>query len=75
MALAAALEKLALAGEPTRAITQGAAHLCIVDPSVTPLSTREGFLGDVFSSHPPIPLRISRLKGMAYQQLTMEPSA
>ena len=75
MALAAALEKLTLAGEPTRAITQGAAHLCIVDPSASPLSTREGFLGDVFSSHPPIRLRISRLKGMAYQQLKMEPSA
>ncbi|MDZ4862451.1 MAG: M48 family metallopeptidase [Gemmatimonadota bacterium] len=75
MALAAALEKLTLAGEPTRAITQGAAHLCIVDPSASQLSTREGLLGDVFSSHPPIRLRISRLKGMAYQQLKMEPSA
>ena len=75
MALAAALEKLALAAAPTRAITQGAAHLCIVDPSASQLSSREGLLGDVFSSHPPIQLRISRLKGMAYQQLKMDPSA
>ena len=74
-ALAAALEKLATAADPTRAITRGAAHLCIVDPSASALSAREGLLGDVFSSHPPIRLRISRLKGMAYQQLKPEPSA
>lgn len=67
LALAGALEKLAAASEPTRAITRGAAHLCIVDPSPSQLSTREGLVGDVFASHPPIRLRIARLRGMGYQ--------
>jgi Zn-dependent protease with chaperone function len=41
--------------------------LCIVDPSPSHLSAREGLVGDVFSSHPPIRLRIARLRGMGYQ--------
>ncbi len=48
MALASALEKLDAAAAPTQAITRGAAHLCIVDPTASSLSAREGFLGDVF---------------------------
>jgi heat shock protein HtpX len=68
MALATALEKLASASDATRSITRGAAHLCIVDPSPTALSTKEGFLADTLDSHPPIAQRIIRLKGMAYQQ-------
>ncbi len=67
-ALAAALEKLAQAPDPTRAITRGAAHLCIVDPLVHPFSEREGFLGDLFASHPPMRVRVARLKAMAFQQ-------
>lgn len=67
-ALAAALEKLAQAHDPTRAITRGAAHLCIVDPLVHPFSEREGFLGDLFASHPPMRVRVARLKAMAFQQ-------
>jgi heat shock protein HtpX len=68
LALASALEKLDSAAEPTRAITLGAAHLCIVDPSARQISAREGLLGDIFASHPPIRQRIIRLKGMGYQQ-------
>jgi heat shock protein HtpX len=67
LALASALEKLAGAGEPTRAITRGAAHLCIVDPAASQLSAREGKVADFFASHPPIRVRIARLRGMAYQ--------
>jgi heat shock protein HtpX len=67
LALASALEKLDSAAEPTRAITRGAAHLCIVDPSANPMSPKEGFLGDVFASHPPIRQRVIRLRGMGYQ--------
>ncbi len=67
-ALARALEKLDAASGATRSITQGAAHLCIVDPAERRISEREGFLGDVFASHPPIRLRVARLKGMAFQQ-------
>jgi heat shock protein HtpX len=66
LALAAALQKLAAATAPTRAITRGAAHLCIVDPSPGLLSERSGFLADVMSSHPPIDQRIDRLRAMAY---------
>jgi len=67
MALASALEKLENEPAPTRTITQGAAHLCIVDPAERKVSDRAGFLGDVFASHPPIRERVSRLRGMAYQ--------
>jgi heat shock protein HtpX len=66
LALAAALQKLAAAAAPTRAITRGAAHLCIVDPSPGLLSERSGFLADVMASHPPIDQRIDRLRAMAY---------
>jgi heat shock protein HtpX len=72
MALATALEKLAAAAEPTRSITQGAAHLCIVDPAPVALASKEGWLADVMVSHPPIQQRIIRLKGMAYQQAKLE---
>jgi heat shock protein HtpX len=68
MALASALEKLEAASAPTRAITRGAAHLCIVDPAPGLLSAREGFLADTLASHPPIRQRIIRLQGMGYQQ-------
>lgn len=67
MALASALEKLDAAAAPTQAITRGAAHLCIVDPAASQLSAREGKVGDIFASHPPIRIRIARLKGMAFQ--------
>jgi heat shock protein HtpX len=66
-ALASALEKLEAASSPTKAITRGAAHLCIVDPAPGLLSSREGFLANVLTSHPPIRQRIIRLRGMSYQ--------
>jgi heat shock protein HtpX len=72
MALASALEKLGAASDPTRAISQGAAHLCIVDPSPGLMSGREGFLADFVASHPPIRQRIIRLRGMGYQQAKRE---
>ena len=67
LALASALEKLSAAAAPTRAITRGAAHLCIVDPSPGLLSSRTGLFADALASHPPIGQRIERLRGMAYQ--------
>jgi heat shock protein HtpX len=75
MALASALEKLEGASDPTRAITRGAAHLCIVDPAPGVMGSREGYLADFVASHPPIRQRIIRLKGMAYQQAKREPAA
>jgi heat shock protein HtpX len=72
MALASALEKLDAAKSPTRSITRGAAHLCIVDPAPGRFSAREGFLADVLASHPPINQRLIRLRGMGYQQAKSE---
>lgn len=74
-ALARALEKLDGAVAATRSITQGAAHLCIVDPAERKLSAREGVIGDIFASHPPIRLRVARLKAMAFQQAKREAGA
>ena len=75
MALASALEKLAGATGATRSITRGAAHLCIVDPAPSALGEKEGFLADVFVSHPPIRQRIIRLRGMGYQQAKADGAA
>jgi heat shock protein HtpX len=68
MALASALRKLDAATAPTRSITRGAGHLCIVDPGSSALNDREGTAADFFGSHPPIRVRIARLQGMAYQE-------
>lgn len=72
MALASALEKLDAASAATKAISRGAAHLCIVDPAPGLMGAKEGFLADFLASHPPIRQRIIRLKGMGYQQAKRE---
>lgn len=66
LALASALERIEHAHAPTKAIKRGAAHLCIADPLGRRLDNREGWLADVFATHPPMGKRISRLKGMGY---------
>jgi len=67
MGLARALEKIESAGTPTHKITRGAAHMCIVDPLGRRLTGKAGFLADVFATHPPIAMRLTRLRGMSYQ--------
>ncbi len=66
-ALASALEKIDSAVEPTRSIKKGTAHLCIADPLGSERNEREGFIADLFATHPPIARRITLLKAMAYQ--------
>jgi heat shock protein HtpX len=66
LALASALQKIDAADGSTRSVGRGAAHLCIVDPAERKISSREGFLGDLFASHPPMRLRLARLRGMGY---------
>lgn len=66
LALARALEKIDGATGATRSIARGAAHLCIIDPAERKLADKEGFLGDLFASHPPMRLRLARLRGMGY---------
>jgi len=72
LALASALEKIESAVAPTPSIKRGAAHLCIADPLGRRLTNREGWLADTFATHPPMGMRISRLKGMGYAQLKKE---
>jgi heat shock protein HtpX len=68
-ALASALRKIDEAVEPTRSIKKGTAHLCIADPVGRAANEKEGFLADLFATHPPIEKRIQVLRGMAYQHL------
>lgn len=68
MALAGALEKLEAASGATRRIARGAAHLCIVDPGERHFAAKEGFVADLLATHPPIRMRVARLKAMGYQQ-------
>jgi heat shock protein HtpX len=72
LALAAALERIEHSHAPTRAIKRGAAHLCIADPLGRRLDNREGWVADVFATHPPMSKRISRLKGMGYARLKQQ---
>ena len=72
LALASALEKIESAEAPTASIKRGAAHLCIADPLGRRLTNREGWLADTFATHPPMGMRISRLKGMGYAELKKE---
>ena len=72
LALAGVLEKIEHANAPTTAIKRGAAHLCIADPLGRRLSSKEGFLADVLATHPPMGVRVARLKGMGYAQLKKE---
>jgi heat shock protein HtpX len=67
MSLATALEKIERADAPTKSIQTGTAHMCIADPAGRALNGREGFVSNLFGTHPPMALRVARLKAMAYQ--------
>jgi len=66
-ALASALQKIDAAVEPTKSIKRSAAHLCITDPLGRKVNLKEGKLANLFGTHPPMAMRISRLRGMAFQ--------
>jgi heat shock protein HtpX len=68
MALASALEKIERSHGPTRSIARGAAHLCIADPLGRRVNLREGWFADLWGTHPPMAMRISRLRGMAFRE-------
>jgi heat shock protein HtpX len=68
LALASALEKIDASSAPTTHIMKGSAHMCIVDPAERRVTEREGFLADLLASHPPMRLRMARLRTMAYQE-------
>jgi heat shock protein HtpX len=68
LALAGALQKIEHAAAPTKAIHRGSAHLCIADPLGRKANLRQGFLADLFGTHPPMAIRVARLKAMGYRQ-------
>lgn len=72
LSLASALEKIEAAVAPTASIKAGAAHLCIADPLGRAVGNREGFFADTFATHPPIAIRISRLRAMGFQAAKRE---
>ena len=65
LALASALGAIEHAVAPTRAVKRGSAHLCIADP----LGRRTPLVG-FMASHPPMAIRIARLKAMAGGEVT-----
>jgi heat shock protein HtpX len=65
--LATALRKIEDSSAPTVAIGRGSAHLCIADPLGRRLTHKQGFVADLFATHPPMGLRVARLKAMAFQ--------
>jgi len=73
-ALASALEKIERADAPTMSIKRGSAHLCIADPLGRKASLREGKLADFFGTHPPMAIRVARLRAMGYQEQKAAPA-
>jgi Zn-dependent protease with chaperone function len=67
-ALASALHKIEHAHAPTTSMKRGSAHLCIADPLGRKLTNREGYLAELLGTHPPMAIRVAKLKAMAYQQ-------
>jgi len=67
MSLATALGKIEDADAPTKSIKGGAAQMCIADPTGRHVNSKEGKVAELFGTHPPMALRIARLKAMGYQ--------
>ncbi len=66
-ALASALRTIEDAAAPTKTIKRGTAHLCIADPLGRRLTHKEGFVAGLFGTHPPMGVRVARLKAMAFE--------
>jgi len=67
-ALARALHKIEHAADPTHSMKKGSAHLCIADPLGRSLTNKEGMFAELFGTHPPMAIRVAKLKAMAYNQ-------
>ena len=66
-ALASALRTIENAAAPTKSIKRGTAHLCIADPLGRRLTHKEGFVAGLFGTHPPMGVRVARLRAMAFE--------
>jgi heat shock protein HtpX len=67
-ALADALEVIESRVEPTTAIHQGSAQLCIADPLGRQVNEAHGRWADLFATHPPMHERIRALRAMAFEK-------
>jgi heat shock protein HtpX len=67
-ALADALAVIESRVEPTVAIHQGSAQLCIADPLGRPVNAARGRWADLFATHPPMHERIEALRAMAFER-------
>ena len=65
--LASALRKIGCDRIPTFSIKRGTAHICIVDPTGSGFNDKEGWIAEVFGTHPPVLKRIRNLEAMAYR--------
>jgi heat shock protein HtpX len=63
-ALLRALERIAETESPLRNASRGTAHMFIVNPLQGAREDDEGFLSNLFSTHPPLGRRIARLRAM-----------
>jgi heat shock protein HtpX len=67
-ALASALEKIEHSALPTRSLSKsGTAHLCIADPLGRRLTNQQGFVAELLGTHPPMAIRVAKLRAMAYR--------
>lgn len=75
-ALLRALEQIAATESPLKNASRGTAHLFIVNPREgLREDDREGFFDNLFSTHPPLPRRIERLRAMLDAPATVAPSS
>jgi heat shock protein HtpX len=63
-ALLRALERIAETESPLRNASRGTAHMFIVNPLQGARDDNEGFLANLFSTHPPLGRRIERLRAL-----------
>lgn len=66
-ALAHALSHLTQSQERSTLLGHNIAHLCIIDPLDKQMNAKEGFLADLFATHPPTTKRIELLQALAFQ--------
>ena len=67
--LANALRKIEGSVAPTQAIKRGSALLCIADPVGLAVNEKEGFVANLWATHPPMARRIEALEAMAYHRV------
>jgi heat shock protein HtpX len=64
-ALLRALERIAQTESPLKHASRGIAHLFIVNPLEGAADNGEGFFANLLSTHPPLGMRIARLRALA----------